>query len=138
MNTLSSDNKTERDVERKRAGLSFLIVNLGMPWTLQPIHQCCSSALEGNCHTGEVGEKYLFILLSARKACESHELPSSSSGFVSCTSFSFAPGAIKSWTSFNFVCVLHCRSQLSGSRMLFCVVACLFELKWLSVSVFLQ
>ena len=36
MNTLSSDNKTEREVERKRAGLSFLIVNLGVPWALRP------------------------------------------------------------------------------------------------------
>jgi len=43
----------------KPAGLSFLIVNLGVPWTL-PINQCsrgivlnvcCSSSLEGNCHT---------------------------------------------------------------------------------------
>ena len=31
VNTLSSDNKTEREVERKRAGLSFLIVDLGTP-----------------------------------------------------------------------------------------------------------
>ena len=36
MNTLLSDNKTEREVERKRAGLSFLIVNLGVPWALRP------------------------------------------------------------------------------------------------------
>jgi len=59
VNTLSSDNKTEREVERKWAGLSFLIVNLGVPRTL-PIYQCsrgivlnvcCSSSLEGNCHT---------------------------------------------------------------------------------------
>jgi len=35
VNTLSSDNKTEREVERKRAGLSFLIVNLGVPWVLR-------------------------------------------------------------------------------------------------------
>ena len=35
MNTLSTDNKTEREVERKRAGLSFLIVNLGVPWALR-------------------------------------------------------------------------------------------------------
>jgi len=35
MNTLSSDNKTEREVERKRAGLSFLIDNLGVPWALR-------------------------------------------------------------------------------------------------------
>ena len=43
----------------KPAGLSFLIVNLGVPWTL-PINQCsrgvvlnvcCSTSLEGNCHT---------------------------------------------------------------------------------------
>ena len=43
----------------KPAGLSFLIVNLGVPWTL-PVNQCsrgivlnvcCSSSLEGNCHT---------------------------------------------------------------------------------------
>ena len=43
----------------KRAGLSFFIVNLGVPWTL-PINQCsrgivlnvcCSSSLEGNYHT---------------------------------------------------------------------------------------
>jgi len=33
VNTLSSDNKTEREFEQKRAGLSFLIVNLGVPWT---------------------------------------------------------------------------------------------------------
>jgi len=42
----------------KPPGLSFLIVNLGVPWTL-PINQCsrgivlnvcCSSSLEGNCH----------------------------------------------------------------------------------------
>jgi len=31
VNTLSSENKIEREVERKRAGLSFLIVNLGTP-----------------------------------------------------------------------------------------------------------
>jgi len=36
VNTISSDNKTEREVERKRAGLSFLIVNLGVPWVLRP------------------------------------------------------------------------------------------------------
>jgi len=36
VNTLSSDNKTERELERKRAGLSFLIVNLGVPWALRP------------------------------------------------------------------------------------------------------
>ena len=36
VNTLSSDNKTEHEVERKRAGLSFLIVNLGVPWALRP------------------------------------------------------------------------------------------------------
>jgi len=43
----------------KRAGLSFLIVNLGMPWTLPSnqcscgivLNVCCSSSLEGNCHT---------------------------------------------------------------------------------------
>jgi len=43
----------------KRAGLSFLIVNLGVPWTL-PINQCsrgivlnacCSSFSEGNWHS---------------------------------------------------------------------------------------
>ena len=43
----------------KQAGLSFLIVNLGVPRTL-PINQCsrgiilnvcCSSSSEGNCHT---------------------------------------------------------------------------------------
>ena len=66
--------------------------------------------------------KDLFILLSDRKACESDELLSTFLGFVSCTSFSFAPGAIKSWASFNFACVFHCRSQVPGSRMLFCVV----------------
>jgi len=37
VNTLSSDNKTEREVERKRAGLSFLIANLGVPWALRPM-----------------------------------------------------------------------------------------------------
>jgi len=31
VNTLLSDNKTECEVEQKRAGLSFLIVNLGTP-----------------------------------------------------------------------------------------------------------
>jgi len=31
VNTLSSDNKTEHEVERKRAGLSFLVVNFGVP-----------------------------------------------------------------------------------------------------------
>jgi len=31
VNTLSSDNKPEREVEQKRAGLSFFIVNLGVP-----------------------------------------------------------------------------------------------------------
>jgi len=31
-----SDNKTEREVELKQAGLSFLIVNLGVPWALRP------------------------------------------------------------------------------------------------------
>jgi len=36
VNTLSSDNKTEREVERKRAELSFVIVNLGVPWALRP------------------------------------------------------------------------------------------------------
>jgi len=36
VNTFSSDNKTECEVERKRAGLSFLIVNLGVPWALRP------------------------------------------------------------------------------------------------------
>ena len=36
MNTFSSDNKTEREVERKRAGLSFLTANLGVAWTLRP------------------------------------------------------------------------------------------------------
>jgi len=36
VNTLSSDDKTEREVERKRAGLSFLFVNLGVPWALRP------------------------------------------------------------------------------------------------------
>ena len=36
VNTLSSDNKTELEVERKRAGLSFVIVNLGVPWALRP------------------------------------------------------------------------------------------------------
>ena len=36
VNTFWSDNKTEREVERKRAGLSFLIVNLGVPWALRP------------------------------------------------------------------------------------------------------
>jgi len=36
VNTISSDNKTERKVERKRAGQSFLIVNLGVPWALRP------------------------------------------------------------------------------------------------------
>jgi len=36
VNTLSSDNKTEREVEQKQAGLSFLIVNLGVPWALRP------------------------------------------------------------------------------------------------------
>jgi len=36
VNTLSSDNKTEREVERKQAGLSFLIANLGVPWALRP------------------------------------------------------------------------------------------------------
>ena len=34
MNTLSSDNKTEREVERKRVSLSF--VNFGVPWALRP------------------------------------------------------------------------------------------------------
>ena len=43
----------------KPAGLSFLIVNLGVPWTI-PLNQCsrgialnvcCSSSLEGNCHS---------------------------------------------------------------------------------------
>jgi len=29
VNTLSSDNKTKREVERKRAGLSFLTYQLG-------------------------------------------------------------------------------------------------------------
>jgi len=36
VNIFSSDNKTEREVERKRAGLSFLIVNLSVPWILRP------------------------------------------------------------------------------------------------------
>jgi len=36
VNTLSSDNKTEREVDRKRAGLSFVIINLGVPWALRP------------------------------------------------------------------------------------------------------
>jgi len=31
MNTISSDNKTEREVEQKWAGLSFLIVSLDTP-----------------------------------------------------------------------------------------------------------
>jgi len=35
VNTFSSDNKTEIEVERKRACLSFLIVNLGVPWALR-------------------------------------------------------------------------------------------------------
>jgi len=34
VNTLLSDNKTEREIERKRAGLSFLVVNLGTPTKL--------------------------------------------------------------------------------------------------------
>jgi len=33
---ISQFNKTEREVERKSAGLSFLIVNLGVPWALRP------------------------------------------------------------------------------------------------------
>jgi len=33
VNTNLSDSKTERKVERYQAGLSFLIVNLGVPWT---------------------------------------------------------------------------------------------------------
>jgi len=33
VNTNLSDSKTEREVERYQAGLSFLIVNLGVPWT---------------------------------------------------------------------------------------------------------
>jgi len=37
VNTLLSDNKTEREVDRKRAGRSFLIVNLGVPWALRLI-----------------------------------------------------------------------------------------------------
>ena len=40
VDTLSSDNKTEREVEQKRAGLSFLIVNLGVPcalWLNSPV-----------------------------------------------------------------------------------------------------
>jgi len=80
-------------------------------------------------------KKSFFILLSARKAYESNELLSTFFGFVSRTSFSFAPGAIKSWASFNFTCIFRCRSQLSGSRMLFCVVSCLFEV---FINVFLQ
>ena len=61
VNTLSSDNKTEREVERKRAGLSFLIVNLGVPWALRlnsPVllRSCPKRVLffflEGNCHIG--------------------------------------------------------------------------------------
>jgi len=40
VNTISSDNKTERKVEQKRVGLSFLIVNLGVPcalWLNSPV-----------------------------------------------------------------------------------------------------
>jgi len=33
VNTNLSDSKTEREVKRYQVGLSFLIVNLGMPWT---------------------------------------------------------------------------------------------------------
>jgi len=36
VNTLTSDSKTERELERKRVGLSFLIVNLRVPWALRP------------------------------------------------------------------------------------------------------
>jgi len=36
VNTLSSDNKNEREVEEKRAGLDFAIVNLGVPGSLRP------------------------------------------------------------------------------------------------------
>jgi len=59
VNTLLSDNKTEREVERKRVGLSFLIVNLGVPWALRtnsPVFSwsCPKRVLffffEGNCH----------------------------------------------------------------------------------------
>jgi len=50
VNTLSSDNKAEREVERKRAGLSFLIVNLGVPWALRSnspvlLHSCLKRVL---------------------------------------------------------------------------------------------
>jgi len=33
VNTNLSDSKTEREVKRYQVGLSFLIVNLGVPWT---------------------------------------------------------------------------------------------------------
>jgi len=36
VNTNLSDSKTEREVERCQAGLSFLTVNLGVRWTFLP------------------------------------------------------------------------------------------------------
>jgi len=55
----------------KRAGLSFLIVNLGVPWTLLinqcsrgiVLNVCCSSSLEGNCHTTSTSRPLLFCQL---------------------------------------------------------------------------
>jgi len=56
----------------KPAGLSFLIVNLGLPWTL-PINQCSrgivlnvcySSSLEGNCHIRLVSLDFALSLTS--------------------------------------------------------------------------
>ena len=81
VNTLSSDNKTEREVERKRAGLSFLIVNMGVPWALRPnspvlLRSCPKcvvvSSLEEDCHNSPklFTRNPVVCFLEVDKACE--------------------------------------------------------------------
>jgi len=65
--------QTERKVERYQAGLSFLIVNLGVPWTYSyQINQCSRGIVlksKSQCHTAQKTLAYSPELISQIISC---------------------------------------------------------------------